>query len=638
MNEKEKKIDNSFITGCLGRGDVLLLVSPMAWSTTPLLGVHILQAACRSSGITTCILYTNLLFSKLIGLRLHCEIAEDDALYMGEHLFATAAFGIPAVDRCLDKFSDPEWVPDHYWPKKKIENIAIPRAPDAAKLFREWFRTIDWKRLESLATDWTLTTARQIAKLGFPVVGCSTTLGGLVPAIALLDSVKEAASNTITVLGGPWCLGDMAEGIASLKSSIDYIFSGEGEITFPLFVKQMLSGRFPEEKIIYGEAVENLDNSPPPDYQEYFDQAQEIYPNHLSPESFMGIPYETSRGCWYGRCTFCGLIPEKSLYRQKSAGKIINELKVLIKQHPPNNIVMMDNIMPFHYFTSLLPQLAKEIPPINIRYEIKANMSLDQVLTLKKAGVNEIQPGIESLSPSLLRRMNKGVTVRENIALLRYARSVNIKLTWVLLFGLPGDQAIEYEEMVRLLPLIRHLPPPIAVSPFRIYRFSRYQTSPETFGLTNLRPAEIYKDILALNSDFEKIAYCFTADFPTQSHDTSKIIDALWKEFQIWRNAWKPYEAIPLEILLPTLHITRKSSDQFLLLDTRGLPGKSERRVLNREQASILLVARPQNSPIDFLWALDDDLGVLIDSWFIPLATAEPELLREFEGDSQVDT
>jgi hypothetical protein len=203
--------------------------------------------------------------------------------------------------------------------------------------------------------------------------------------------------------------------------------------------------------------------------------------------------------------------------------------------------------------------------------------------------------------------------------------------TWNLLFGFPGDKVREYEEMLRLFPLIRHLPPPAQMFPLLICRFSQYQRFPEAFGISNLRPAEIYKEILPSHAELEKIAYYFNGDFRTQSYENPKIIIALANEYQAWKRAWSVYENFSLEMMLPTLHITRKNKDEYVLEDTRGLPERPERMVLNREQASILLTPRPQDSSVDYQWAVDAQLAVLTDSWFIPLATAEPELLLEFE-------
>ena len=56
---------------------------------------------------------------------------------------------------------------------------------------------------------------------------------------------------------------------------------------------------------------------------------------------------------------------------------------------------------------------------------------------------------------------------------------------------------------------------------------------------------------------------------------------------------------------------------------------------IDRELTSLLLVARPIEGTANkkVRWALEGGLGIMMDSWFIPLATAEPNLLMEFERD-----
>lgn len=628
MNKSEEELLDIFFAAIPGGGDVLLFPSPIFWGKSPLLSLHLLQGACRRAGITTHVFYPNLLYLIITGVDLHLRIARENYLFVGERLFSAAAFGRSAVVAYIEKFLNSCWLPDHIW---KINPHMAKQVLDVLAPFRKWIGSADWEQMENLTSRWVKAISQRIANLEYRVMGCSTSPGGLVPAIALLDGIKKLNADVITVLGGALCEGVMAEGVFSLKTGIDYVFSGEGEITFPDFVKQVLSGRLPEQKIIYGEPVADLDTIPIPDYREYFDQLEKLPPSFCPSPDIIEVPYETSRGCWYGKCPFCGYYGKKNLYREKSLDKVIEALKVLITRHGNYTIFMTDNMMPYRYIDTLLPRILKEISPIGFRYEMKANLTLKQVLSIKNAGAFSIDAGIESLSPSLLRRMWKGVEVRENIALLRYARSVTLELCWFLLFGIPGEEIEEYEEMLHLLPLIHHLPPPYHILPMMIFRFSPYQRFPKKFGISNLRPADVYKDILPSHADLGKMAYYFTGDFGTQAQKNPGTIVALAKEFQAWKRAWAAYKNVPLKMMLPTLHITRKDEDDYILQDTRGLPGRPERMVLDREQASILLVARPQNSAVDFQWAVDAKLGVLMDSWYIPLATAEPELLLEFE-------
>jgi ribosomal peptide maturation radical SAM protein 1 len=631
--------DDLSLEGILEPGDVLLLASPFSRIAAPLLGIHLLQASCQAAGIKTGVLYSNLLYSYIIGADLHKVIScDDDERYLlGERIFTAAAFNMPSlsISRTMHKFSDPEWAPDHVWKvKKNQENTQVP---EPVVHFREWLGTLDLEYLESLTSDWVNALTRQIVDIGFRIVGCSTTFGGIVQAIALLNSIKKIDPDVITIMGGALCEETMGEGILSLNAGIDYIFSGEGEITFPALVKQILEGCLPGKKIIYGQDIIDLDSIPVPDYQDYVKQREKFYVSRLlsSSKTALTLPFETSRGCNFAKCTFCSFNGKRNVFRSKSPDIIIQSLKALSEQHQTDSIYMCDNMMPPLYFDTLLPRLPTEVPSAEILYHIRTDLTLGQVLSLKRAGIKRIQPGIESLSPSLLKRINKPFTVRENIALLRYTRSVGIYPVWFLLFGIPGDQTCEYEEMLHLFPLIRHLQPPNGMWPLRLCRFSKYQIQPNKFGITNLRPAEVYKDILPPYSDVDKLAYYFAADFPSQSRGNPAAISALWKECQAWSKAWAAYETIPLDILLPTFHVTRKTLDRYVLEDTRGLPGRPRQMEINREQASLLLVARPLEtaSEVNIRWAVDAGLGVAMEPWFIPLATAEPTLLQEFECD-----
>jgi hypothetical protein len=53
-------------------------------------------------------------------------------------------------------------------------------------------------------------------------------------------------------------------------------------------------------------------------------------------------------------------------------------------------------------------------------YEVKANLSHQQLELLARAGVRWVQPGIESLHTEVLRLMDKGVAGWQNIQLLKW--------------------------------------------------------------------------------------------------------------------------------------------------------------------------------------------------------------------------
>jgi hypothetical protein len=45
----------------------------------------------------------------------------------------------------------------------------------------------------------------------------------------------------------------------------------------------------------------------------------------------------------------------------------------------------------------------------------------------------------------------------------------------------------------------------------------------------------------------------------------------------------------------------------------------------------VALTARPYVDTPEVAWALENKIGVVVDDWYVPLATADPELLLTFE-------
>jgi ribosomal peptide maturation radical SAM protein 1 len=316
-------------------------------------------------------------------------------------------------------------------------------------------------------------------------------------------------------------------------------------------------------------------------------------------------------------------------HREKSPDRVIGELLHLLEKHPNRKICVVDNIMPHSYFRTLLQRLPTEVPGLNAFYEQKSNLSLEQVLALRSAGICDIQPGIEALSTSLLKRMDKGVSAPQNIALMRYARAAGMCLTWNLLYAFPGDQVEDYEQTLALVPLLRHLSPPGGLSHLSLDRFSPYFSFPGKYEITNVRPMPGYSSVLPGHADVDKIAYHFVGDYSSGARSKPELIQRLKTEVDLWMSMWaKDEDALPALALVPM------SADSFLLFDSRGLEGSQEIQFVDREQASVALTGRrleERDSVIE--WALEARLVAELDSHFVPLATAEPDVLFEFESE-----
>jgi ribosomal peptide maturation radical SAM protein 1 len=598
-------------------GDAIIIIPPFGSLVMPHIGVHILQSCARKAGFHVDVLYANFIFAAEIGelnYEILCRTPVQD--FIGERIFSSVAYGLPPLGS--DGFSD--HIEDSRFYKEYKDLSPETEPPDFMALVKK-------------ANEWVDNVCEALSQYHLKVVGCTTTFEQTAASVALLNKIKSIHPETVTIIGGANCLGDMGEGISSLGASIDYIFSGESEISFIEFLKDIRKGTPPANRIIKGRPCMNLEDIPTPDYTEFFRQMKSWLPDSsLGKSNYIWLPYESSRGCWWGQkrqCTFCGLNGEMIQFRQKSANHVLGELKNLLKNHPTKNICMTDNIMPYEYFKTLIPRLNNEVPDVNIFYELKANLSLKDLIALKKAGIKRIQPGIESLSTQCLRLMNKGVSARQNLNLLRYARSVGLSVAWNILFALPGDKLEGYQRMLDMLPLIRHLPPPIGLAHLSIERFSQYFAHPEKYGIKKVSYLDSYRAVLPHHADVMKIAYHFIADYNSESKQNMELMRNFKKEIDTWCKSWASNDEIP------TLALTDIGKDRYMLLDTRGLPETQEIQILSYDKASIALTGRNSEFNDGIEWALKNKLIIKLDSMHVPLVTAQPELLLKFETESK---
>jgi ribosomal peptide maturation radical SAM protein 1 len=287
---------------------------------------------------------------------------------------------------------------------------------------------------------------------------------------------------------------------------------------------------------------------------------------------------------------------------------------------------MSDNILPYSYFRTVLPRLAQELPPAEIFYETKSNLSLEQVQLLRRAGVCRIQPGIEALSSSLLRRMKKGVLARQNLALLRYTRATGVAVTWNLLYKFPGDQREDYEATLALLPLISHLPPPTGAYPISLDRFSPYFDEAARYGITRLEPGRGYAWSFPSSADLRSLTYYFTGESASAHSSVSGLYNSLDGAIVQWHDSWKT-GAPP-----PALSLAPGEDGYYTLMDTRGLEGTEVFQFLDEEQARAVLIGGALERQPLAAWAIERKLAVALDGWCVPLAVTDVETWRRLEA------
>ena len=266
--------------------------------------------------------------------------------------------------------------------------------------------------------------------------------------------------------------------------------------------------------------------------------------------------------------------------------------------------------------------MRSELGDVHIFYEEKANLSLDQVVLLKNAGVNVIQPGIESLSTCVLKLMDKGVSASKNIELLRYARAADLALNWNYLIGFPGDRAEAYWEAVDLIPALVHLEPPGGLCGLSIDRFSPYFEQPERYGVSGFRPMSSYVDLLPPDADVYAVAYHFHADYTSGSKADVGVQTALRNAIDRWAALWRQDDTAP-----PALAVHAIDDETYVLLDSRFDRSDPVIEFIDAGRMRLVLSGDHGGNVEALEWAQQRRYVVELDGRWVPLATAAPETL-----------
>ena len=382
----------------------------------------------------------------------------------------------------------------------------------------------------------------------FDVIGV-TAMFDVVPGLAMCRHLKKLNPKVITIMGGAAVFKDLGEVLSQHYPYLDYVCCGSGLISFPRLIRAIMENNDIARDSIdgifsktnngkVGDMSEELDINEdiPLEYDDFFEcfnrlQAdQTLYPIFLM---------ETSRGCFWRTCTFCGLNKERLKYRVKRTGIAVEEINRYFKKYN-RNIELVDNVMPRNYIKHVFPYL--QVPEGKfLMYEVRGDYSEDEMKALNQARVKMIQPGIESLSTPVLELMNKGTTAFQCIHMLKLCVKYGILPAWNLLIGFPGMTAGMYENLLEIIPRVLHLFPPGIMMPVRIDRFSAYWQNSEKYDLA-LTPFRAYEYVYPYNQDvLAKIAWHFEdRNYKSERFQLLikyyKKLDALIKN---WKRRWQ---------------------------------------------------------------------------------------------------
>jgi ribosomal peptide maturation radical SAM protein 1 len=515
---------------------------PFAQYKQPSIALSLLKAELAERGFRARVAYPNLRFAERIGAEAYERIAAwYPADLLGDWLFAPGLGGPGRDDEgYLEQVlrgRDPAHTQAYFgkrpvdrgqWQELLAVRAAVPAFLDAC--------------------------AREILAAGPRIVGFTSQFHQHTAVLSLARLLKARRPDLFVAGGGANFRGPMGQEAVLRFPWLDAVVSGEGDLVFPDLVARVLAGqpvadlpgvftpglRPRPEPAGYAPPATDLDRLPAPDTLDF--QAA------WAASGFAGAQrprylLETSRGCWWGarhRCLFCGQGSARLDYRAKSPGRAAAELGELGRTHPDSALIVTDEIISPTYFDTFLPELARlRLGDRIIYFEVRPNLTREQLARLRLAGVGRVEAGIESLSTPVLALVRKGVSALQCLQFLKWCRELGLTVVWNWLWGFPGEPASEYRRLAGDLGRLFHLAPPNYAGPFRLDRFSPYFEQPRKHRLEAVAPYPAYRHVYPLPPEaLERLAYYFTYRIARPHQEVDRYTEPLAEQISRWKAAY----------------------------------------------------------------------------------------------------
>jgi hypothetical protein len=162
------------------------------------------------------------------------------------------------------------------------------------------------------------------------------------------------------------------------------------------------------------------------------------------------LPYSSSSGCYWNRCSFCPERAEGNSYIAIPVAEVIRDLHRLVERYRPVLIHLLDN--------AISPSIMKAISehPPGVPWYGFARITryltdLDFCLALKRSGCVMLKLGLESGDQNVLDNLQKGIRLEEASSVLRNLKKAGITTYAYLLFGTPQEGLIEAQRTLEFV-------------------------------------------------------------------------------------------------------------------------------------------------------------------------------------------
>ena len=275
------------------------------------------------------------------------------------------------------------------------------------------------------------------------------------------------------VFGGANCEHERFSEIMRDCKEIDFTIVGEGEISllklyFTLIHEEQnfsnisgllwrQNGNVVRNRIF--EKLVNLEALPYPDYDDYFSALDECEQKCNGFSFSKVVTIETSRGCFWGKCVFCSYTGRERnndcAYRRKSIARVVDEIDFLTKKWKVFSVYFADLVSSSKFIKELFAApLLHERDFVFPLIQMRTCVTKEALKVFQNKFVGVVF-GIETLSTSLLKKMNKGILAIQNIQAMKWAEELNIRSAGTIIVDFPLETERDVDLVVKRIKLIQ---------------------------------------------------------------------------------------------------------------------------------------------------------------------------------------
>ena len=304
--------------------------------------------------------------------------------------------------------------------------------------------------------------APKIAWDDYGIVGLSIIhIGQVIPGLTLARQLRRRYPHLHIVVGGSVFNrhADLLDDKQQLfKEFFHSLIVSEGELPLDHLVSHLKENKplqtVPNLIYLEGDKVIRNPKTEALPYEEMvcptFDQLP--LEKYLMP--YPVLPYMSSRGCYWGKCTFCthSFIYD-SHYRKENEVRVAEELDHLSKKYKTKYFTFSDEAISPNAFNRMSKEILKrgvEMRSLGmLKFESGEKESPELFDDVYRAGFLMLFFGLESANDRILSVIDKGCDQETERTVLRHSSEAGIWNHLYLFFGFPTEERAEAEDTIR---------------------------------------------------------------------------------------------------------------------------------------------------------------------------------------------